>query len=421
VNILWFANVALPEASNLMAERPSPYGGWMIGAANMLAKEQDVHLSIAFPHRGEKDYQKYKGLKITYYPFKEVSDRRAATGTNVGYIEELIADAKPDIVHVFGSEMAHSLVVLRFCRSRNLKAVLSIQGLVSVCALHMFSGLPCRVIYGNTLRNILRRDSVNGLRHRDVVRGRNERRTIQYADNIIGRTVWDKACTEQINGHAKYYKCNETLRDEFYNHIWNIDGCEKHSIFVSQAHYPIKGLHFLLEALPLVLNEFPDTKVYVAGKDITKTDSIRDKLLVTYYGRYLRELIKKERLDQKIKFVGELGEIEMSKRYLKSNVFVSASTIENESNSVSEARLLGVPCVISYAGGVSDRIEHGVDGYLYQHDAPYMLAYYICQIFRDPGIALKFSREGRKKAMEINDRASNHKVLMSIYRQISIQ
>ena len=419
MNILWFVNIALPEASELMGERPSPYGGWMIGGANSLVKEQDIHLSIAFPHRGERTFEKYKGMKITYYPFKEVSDREAANNKNVGHIEEVIVDARPDIVHVFGSEMPHSLVVLRFCRNRNMKTVLSIQGLVSIIALHMFSGLPCWVIYRNTLRNILRRDSVNGLRHKYVVKGRNERQAIKYASNIVGRTVWDKACTEQINGDAKYYECNETLREEFYNHVWNIDECEKNSIFVSQAHYPIKGLHFLLEALPLVLNEFPDTKVYIAGKNIAKADSIRDKLLITYYGKYLRKLISKEQLNQKIEFVGELSEVEMCKRYLRSNIFVSTSTIENESNSVSEARILGVPCVVSYVGGVLDRIEHGVDGYLYQHDAPYMLAYYICQVFRDPGIALKFSREGRKKAIEIHDRASNQKALMAIYRQIS--
>ena len=35
----------------------------------------------------------------------------------------------------------------------------------------------------------------------------------------------------------------------------------------------------------------------------------------------------------------------------------------------------------SYVGGVTDKIEHGKDGFFYQHDAPYMLAHYVCEIF----------------------------------------
>ena len=42
-----------------------------------------------------------------------------------------------------------------------------------------------------------------------------------------------------------------------------------------------------------------------------------------------------------------------------------------------------MPIVSSNVGGVSDMLTHGKDGYLYQADAPYLLAYYIGQFFDD--------------------------------------
>ena len=70
---------------------------------------------------------------------------------------------------------------------------------------------------------------------------------------------------------------------------------------------------------------------------------------------------------------------------------------------MSEAKILGVPSVVSYAGGTTDRIKHGVSGFYYQTDAPYMLAHYICKVFEDTKVALRFSENYRKEIKPIID------------------
>jgi len=115
--------------------------------------------------------------------------------------------------------------------------------------------------------------------------------------------------------------------------------------------------------MPLILKRFPDTKLYVSGQNITKSDTLKDKLKISSYGKYIKELIEKYNLQKNVLFTGILDEKQMCKRYLKSHVFVSPSIVENESNSLSEAKILGVPSVDSYVGGVIDRIEHGKDGF----------------------------------------------------------
>jgi glycosyltransferase involved in cell wall biosynthesis len=79
---------------------------------------------------------------------------------------------------------------------------------------------------------------------------------------------------------------------------------------------------------------------------------------------------------------GISNERQMCERFLKSNAFVSSSIIENESNSLSEAKILGIPCIAPYiGGGVASKIMHMEDSILYQMDAPYMLAYFLNEIF----------------------------------------
>ena len=45
--------------------------------------------------------------------------------------------------------------------------------------------------------------------------------------------------------------------------------------FLSQSHYPLKGLHMVAEALPLVLRHYPDARVHVAGPDILSVPAWR--------------------------------------------------------------------------------------------------------------------------------------------------
>ena len=399
MNILWLINIPLPEASQLMGENPSPFGGWLINASKDLANKEDVELSIAFPSNKANKFRELKGEKINYYPFIPVKENDNKVIENNESFETLLNNLKPDIVHIYGTEIAHTLSMVNTCNKINIKTVISVQGLVSIIEKHMYSNLPIYAIYGNTFRNIIRKDNVRGLKKLFRNRGKNEIEAIKRTNHIIGRTTWDKACSNQINPQANYHFCNETLREEFYKHQWDVNDCEKHSIFLSQGQYPIKGLHYMLEAIPLILKRFPKAKVYISGKDITKSDSIKDKLLMTYYGKYIKKMIKKLNLERNVVFTGQLDEKKMCQRYLKSHVFVCPSSIENSPNSLGEAMILGVPSVASYVGGIPDMLKDKEEGFLYQHDAPYMLAQYVCEIFENQDLALKFSKNARERAL----------------------
>jgi len=354
--------------------------------------------------------------EIVYIPFTPYKNYKSIKNTK--YFYDTLKKIQPDLVHIHGTEMYHSRAMVNVCEQLNIKFVVSIQGLLSIISHHLYSGLDNDVIHGSTLRNLRKQDNIYNLHSIFKSRGVIENQVIKLSNYVIGRTYWDKICVEEVNPKAVYFHCNEILRESFYKDQWSINNCEKYSIFVSQAQYPIKGLHFLLKALPIVLKKFPKTKLYVAGKNITSSNSIKDWFLRTYYGYFLKKLIRKYNLENIVHFTGPLVEEEMKKRLLKTHVFVSPSTIENESNSLSEAKILGVPSIASYVGGVIDRVDQNKDGFLYQHDAFYVLAHYINKIFSDDDLAVKFSLNSRKNALKFFNKNTNIQDLVSSYKKI---
>ena len=417
MKILWLTNIPLPEASFIMNEKPLPFGGWLVNASNDLSENDEIDLHIAFPFKGISGFKKMIGKGINYYAFSPI-DTSEVSNSNQINLDKIIKKAKPDLVHIFGTEYAHSLAMVNLCNNIGIKTIVSIQGLTSVYSRHYMANLPLKIQKRFTIRDLIKRENLIIQQKKFEKRGELEVETIKRTKHVIGRTTWDKACTSQINPEATYHFCNETLREEFYKHMWGIDQCERFSIFTSQASYPIKGIHYVLEAMPLILNRFPQTKLYIAGQDVTNADTIKQKIKLSSYAKYIRDLIKEYKLEDRVIFTGLLDEKQMCERYLKSNVFVCPSSIENSPNSLGEAMVLGVPCVASSVGGNSDMLRHKDEGFVYQIDAPYMLAHYVCEIFENEDLALKFSKNAREHALKTHDRENNTRRLIEIYRDV---
>jgi len=412
MKVLWVTNVSLPEGSELRGRVPTPFGGWLVGAARSLA--QQVDLSVASLGGRPGDTEPVRGERITHYEFPSESDPQETGGA----LAHILDAVDPHLVHIFGTEYRHARQTAELCAGQGRPFVISIQGLVSVYAGHYASGLPTRVRERFTLRDLLRGDNIRLAQRAMRKRGFDEIAALRLAPDVIGRTTWDEACASQINPNATYHKCNESLRASFYEDRWAAQDCERYSIFVSQGSYPIKGLHFMLEAMPIILRRFPNARLVVAGPDVTGGRSLIGQLKVTSYGKYIRELVRKNGLHNHVTFTGVLDEAAMRSKYVHSHVFALTSTIENSPNSLGEAMLLGVPCVAAAVGGVTDMARHEVDALVYQGDAPYMLAHQICRVFSDDDLAARLSRSARLRAQVTHDVDRNTATLLPIYQSI---
>lgn len=412
MKILWLGGIVLPRIAEKEGLPVTYVNGWLIQLSESIGLDERTQLVYTFDATkkmcGETDFYKYYGIqgKATYNDMGE------------NYIEQaidILQREKPDVIHIWGSERSHTLAMVEAAERVGMinHVVISIQGLVSIYYYHYTAFLPYQVVNGITLRDVFKGNIKKG-KTRFYKQGIYEREALKKVKHVIGRTDWDRACAWSINPDLNYHFNNETLRNNFYSGQWEYELCEKHTIFCSQGHYPIKGIHLMLEAFSRVVQEFPDAHLYIGGKDYSITPWWKQ----SSYGRYLVNLIHELKLEDNVSFTGVLSAEEMKQRYLKSNIFISPSVIENSPNSLGEAMLLGVPCISSRVGGVHNMLTHGEEGLLYPADETYMLSYYIADMFKSVEKTKSMGQAARTHALKTHNPEKNREELLLIYQTI---
>lgn len=417
MNILWICNVPTPDGCAAFGKPNIPYGGWLVELSKHLGNMEGYNISFGFPDDvKELEIKQYNG--ITYYRFPMGKSVDLIENSEIYLMKKIILEVKPDILHVFGTEMRHSLAAVKAYDTPD-KTIVNIQGLVSIIGERYSKGIPSRYLHIPSFIEILfGSGSISMQKKKFENRGVLEFELLQNVKYVIGRTEFDYAVTKRINSDLVYFKCNENLRKEFLQSAkWNQEKCIKYRIFVSQASYPIKGLHYLIMALPQVIKMFPETEVHIAGFNILD-NSIKSNITQSSYAKYIKKLIKKLGLNNKIIFVGNLNVNEMIDEYLNANVYILSSVIENSPNSLGEAMMLGVPIVASNVGGVSSMLNDKLDGYLYSYDEDYMLSYYICKIFSSKDNLDEMSKNAIHHANSIFNFDDNVEKITSIYQEM---
>ena len=413
MNVLWVVNTIFPEAADFIGVPRSVFGGWMYGLASALANTNCINLSIATVYEGNK-FHAIKIGRVTYYLVPN-GEGGAGDPSSWGRVSDM---ANPILVHVHGTEFEYGMVLMK--ERPELRYVVSIQGLVSVCWRYYLSGLGFWDVIANiTIRDLIRRDTLFQARRKFYFRGLIEKEYIYKADAVIGRTDWDRSHVSAVRSDKVYFRCNEMLRDEFYcDDRWSLDACSRYSIFLSQAAYPLKGLHQVLKAVSLIKKEFPEIIIKVAGPDIVTNHTLKARLRRSGYAKYLSKLLVDFELQESVEFLGVLDAERMKNEYLKSNVFVCPSSVENSPNSLAEAQILGLPVVASYVGGIPSMTENrGV--ILYQFEEFEMLASILRKIFLEAELAINLGKTGRSFAQKRHAKQEIVSDLINIYNSIN--
>ena len=444
MKVLWLCNVMMPMIAEQLQLEASNKEGWLSGLATVALQrksENGIELGIAFPAPaklpadGRETFGKsitVQGATLNCYGFREDVTRPEVYDEGLEKrMQEILEAFQPDIVHCFGTEYPHTLAMCR-CVPDKSRLLVGVQGLCTLIADAYFADLPDKVIHSATLRDVIRQDSLVQQKEKFVKRGTMELEALKLAGNIAGRTEWDRVNTQKWNPNARDYILNETLRQNFYGTAWDGEKCVPHSIFVSQGDYPIKGLHYMLEAMPEILKKYPDARVFVAGNSLVGYGTLKEKLKISAYGKYLRRLICENRLQDKVVFPGRLNAEQMKEQYLRSSVFVCCSSVENSPNSLGEAMLLGMPCVSADVGGIPSIFTGGEDGILYRghvkgkdsnntcnfENISKNLADSVIEIWENMEKTKQYCKNARNHAEKTHDRERNYKQMTEIYAKI---
>ncbi len=368
MKVLWLCNIMLPVIARQLYLEVSNKEGWLSGLAEAVLErrqENGIELSVAFPMQGEDlpEGREIAGMRCYAFP-EDVGHPEKYDENLEPVLKKIVDKVEPDVVHCFGTEYPHTLAMCRIFPHKD-RLLAGFQGLCTLLAEAYFANLPEKVTDRVTLRDWLKRDGLRQQQEKFALRGNMEREIVSLAGNVTGRTVWDRENAAKWNPHARYYHMDETLRSEFYGPVWQEEKCIPHSIFLSQGDYPVKGLHYVLLAMPIILKRYPDAHVYVTGNSLVRYRTWKQKLKISAYGKYLRKLMKDGGLKEKVTFLGNRDAAQMRDTYLASSLFVCPSSLENSPNSLGEAMLLGMPCVCAEVGGIPSLFRSGEDGIVY--------------------------------------------------------
>ncbi len=416
MKILWTVNLIPSEASKKLSINTVVLGGWVESMAQRLKNYPDIELAIACKTDKSNVFdEEINGIRY----FSIGYDSKTKLEILEGICKDIINKFEPDVTQVEGTEFLHAKAMLNVGNKEEIPTVVSLQGILNGQYQYQCGQLQIDdMMFSSSIRKIFTAWILHLRKTRWFKpRMKTERDVISRAKYLIGRTTWDRAHAYRLNPNAKYFTCNRILREPFYRYEWSLNDIEKHSLYVGNGYYALKGVQYVIEALPQLIREYPDIKLYVAG---TKPFEQNDKrpFYKKGYGMYLEKLIKDLKVEDHVVFTGPLKAEQVAERLSKVNAYVLCSAIENSPNTLGEAMCIGTPCVASYVGGVPDMAVDGEDALFYRNDDSALLAWNIKRIFDNDELALKLSENGKKHARITHDADTNSKALYDIYKSI---
>ena len=400
MKILWFTNTPCGASKKLYGKNLVS-GGWLYSLSEEIKKKSTIDLHIAF-YWGER-INPFSFEGITYHPMYRSGDNsvwgryirriknaisHSIDDEDINKCSDLINDIDPDLIHIHGSEENFGLVAGCI---RHKKILLSIQGLLNPCFDKLYSGFPeSEFLKQESFLHKLLFDGVKANRIRFKRKAQREKKIFSLISNVVGRTEWDSSCSLALNPNRKYYVVNEILREEFYNTCW-IPRHEKQSFIIvttiSSGLY--KGLETIYRTAEILNKSNIPFLWKVIG--ISSKDN---------YTNLTESILELSCLDLNIQLLGRKNASEMVEILLESDVFVQVSHIENSSNSLCEAMLLGMPIVSTFAGGTSSMLKDKIEGILVQEGDSYSLAGTLIKIKNNPDPYIDLAKNARIRAIQ---------------------
>ena len=410
IKILWFCNAIFSD------QAPKSTGTWLHAMADGLVNTGEVELfnitQAKIKNTIRQDYN-----SICQWMVPSVSNKSIRNGlpklSIIRYIQSIVRDINPDIIHIWGTESYWGLLTARGYLNGNV--VLETQGLISAIEKHVYSGLSLRDILNccGVKEVLLPKSSLFGKKRAFQRWGKREKEIISENHIISTQSSWVRAHIQRLNPSAKVYKTFIPLRTEFLEaEKWKLENCLKHQIFTTASTTtPYKGLHVLIDAIAILKNQYPDIKLVIAG--VIKKTGIRE----AGYTKWLKQRVKRLGVAENIIWLEPLDAKDLVLQMHKASVVVVPSFIESYSLALDEALSVGSPTVASFSGAMPELATDGASALFFPPGDAVMCADAIVRIFSDNDLAKNLSHNAYMERKEKNSRnIAAHQ--LSIYRDV---
>ena len=162
---------------------------------------------------------------------------------------------------------------------------------------------------------------------------------------------------------------------------------ENKIITTASADIPLKGLKYLVKALPKILHSFPKTTLTVIGKSPDNSE--------------VSKLIEELNLSNVITFRSGISEKEIVDLYHSSELAVIPSLYEGFGFGAGEAMACGVPLISTHSGGLEEVV--GDAALKIMPSSAEEIEKAVIKLFNNPEDMRKLSIKGRQRMEEIFD------------------
>lgn len=408
MRIMWFTNIPMPAVDRHLGSNTAGSGHWLSSLLEALQKQGGLQLAVvtAMPNKGDMRFST-DGIDYFVVGQPRRTSHLSVREADLQRCEALVAEWQPDLVHIHGTERFFGLLGVRKLISP--PTLITLQGVLATVAAHFFGSLTLGQIARATrwielpigyglLWDRWRYQCVLS-REREILRG------VRY---YTGQTEWDRAQVWAHNPDASYWRIGRVLRTPFYARRWSLQGCQRHTIIFTNAGLPLRDVESLLRAVSGLRREFPKVRLRLAGRISERSG----------YGRFVRHTIRALGLEDAVELLGYISANQMAEVLVSSHVFAIASHVENESNSLCEAMLVGMPCVASYAGGLPSMVEQGRSGLFFPPGDAEQLGLTLRELFQNDDLAQSLAAGAFEAAAGRHDPKKVVDDLHRVYREI---
>jgi glycosyltransferase involved in cell wall biosynthesis len=153
---------------------------------------------------------------------------------------------------------------------------------------------------------------------------------------------------------------------------------------------PRKGIHHLISAFARIAQEFPHSRLIIAGSADNRS-----------YAAQLRAQLKEADLNGRVEFVDNMPQEELARLMLEACLLVLPSYSEGLPRVIYEAMAAGLPVIASAVSGIPDVVQDGTTGFLVPPGDENRLAEQIRWMLAHPNDAYEMGHRGRAVAEQL--------------------
>lgn len=396
MRVLWITNIPIAHHKTMLNIGTAQSGGWMEASYEALKGYDKLQLGIATVYPGGSMMTSNDGAHFFYLlPWKgKKTTYNANSSYNQNLWRKVIEEFKPSIIHVWGTENAFGLCALKV--AKKIPSVIYVQGVIHEIYKHYLDGLQFDTLNKHTSFHDCLRNKGAWFNERYYQKAMaDEKEMLQLSKNVIVESEWAAAHCSCLAEGCKIHFSLLPVNPLFASVSWSWGDMNPHTIFTVAGGYPIKGHHVLFKAFSYVLKKYPDAMLRIPG-DYSMLQ--QPWYRITSYGKYLNALIKDLHIEDNIVFLGKLSPEDMAKELEKANVHVMPSNIENQSSSLIEAMMVGVPTVSAFVGGIPYYYRDGENGLFYRQNDEEVLSSKIINIFEDRALSERLSAKAQSES-----------------------